>query len=154
MLNIFMLYGTMYKELRLNLVSHRRYVYFRPMSHRGLSDSLSSSRVPATSRGMRLTRYAPVLMLCSCMRESPERLLRILPVSLIVSPGTWSRPGGAKSSAVKVPDLRSRCLYHVSQASRQRSDALRAGEHGEVIVRRLQWRKSTHTRRVRSLTST
>ena len=38
------------------------------------------------------------------------RLLRILPESLAVSPSPLKRGGGAKSRAVKVPDLLNACL--------------------------------------------
>ena len=46
------------------------------------------------------------------MADIPERLLRILPVSLIVS-GARNR-GGAKSKAVNVDDFLKACLYTMS----------------------------------------
>lgn len=48
-------------------------------------------------------------MLCKCIADIPERLLRMLPVSLIVS-GPRKRGGGAKSKAVKVDDFRNAWL--------------------------------------------
>jgi hypothetical protein len=65
--------------------------------------------VPTMSCGRRLTRYAPLRMAPSCICETPLRLLRMLPASLMVS-GSLNRFGGAKSSPVNVPDLRSKCL--------------------------------------------
>lgn len=57
------------------------------------------------SPGRRLTRYAPLRMAADCMAETPLRLLRILPESLPVSPSPLILRGGAKSSAVNVPDF-------------------------------------------------
>lgn len=65
--------------------------------------------MPTTPWGRRLTRYAPLRMAPSCACDTPLRLLRMLPASLIVS-GSLNRLGGAKSSPVNVPDLRSKCL--------------------------------------------
>ncbi len=59
---------------------------------------------------MRLTRYAPARMLCSWAADIPDRFDRILPDSLLVSVLDLNRGGGAKSSAVKVPDFRRACL--------------------------------------------
>ena len=44
----------------------------------------------------------------------PVRLLRMLPASLAVSPRA-KRGEGAKSRAVKVPDFRNACLFHISR---------------------------------------
>jgi hypothetical protein len=59
---------------------------------------------------MRLTRYAPARMLCNWAADIPDRLDRILPESLLVSVLDLKRGGGAKSSAVNVPDFRRACL--------------------------------------------
>lgn len=67
--------------------------------------------VPTTSLGMRLTRYAPARMLCSCAADMALRLLRMLPASLIVSV-FLKRGTGAKSRAVNVPDFRRECLQY------------------------------------------
>ena len=63
--------------------------------------------MPTNSFGMRLTRYAPARMLWFVRADTPLWLLRIEPESEAVSL-FLKRGGGAKSSAVKVPDLRSR----------------------------------------------
>lgn len=62
------------------------------------------------SAGSRLTLCAPLLIACSCTVEMPLRLLLMLPASLIVSLSLKTLRGGAKSSDVNVPDLRSMCL--------------------------------------------
>lgn len=59
---------------------------------------------------MRLTRYAPARMLCNWAADIPDRFDRILPESLRVSVLDLKRGGGAKSSAVNVPDFRRACL--------------------------------------------
>jgi hypothetical protein len=62
---------------------------------------------------MRLTRYAPARMLCTCAADMAVRLLRMLPASL--APDTWlTRGNAAKSRAVKVPDFLSACLGSTS----------------------------------------
>lgn len=80
------------------------------MSHWGFKLSLNSCLVPTTPFGMRLTRYAPARMLCSCWADIALRLLRILPASEAVSL-VLNRGGGAKSRAVKVPDFRNKWLW-------------------------------------------
>jgi hypothetical protein len=61
------------------------------------------------SLGIRLTRLAPLRTANLPAADMPERLDRIDPASeLPEDPGSRKRGGGAKSSAVKVPDLRSR----------------------------------------------
>lgn len=82
-------------------------VYNACMFHCGLSASLRSCFVPTNSFGMRLTRYAPARILWLVRADTPLWLLRIEPESEAVSV-FLKRGGGAKSSAVKVPDLRSR----------------------------------------------
>ena len=70
---------------------------------------MMSSLLPISSFGMRETRYAPVRMACSCLVETvetPERPERIEPASDMPS-SFLKRRGGAKSSDVKTPDLRS-----------------------------------------------
>jgi len=66
---------------------------------------VNSSFVPATSLGIRLTRYAPVRMWCRCTADMAEWLLRMLPVSLMLSAPRNTRPGGAKSNDVNVADF-------------------------------------------------
>jgi hypothetical protein len=92
--------------------SHRHgdiYIYSTTASYHlfmfivGRRAAASSSRVPATSLGMRLIRYAPVRIWCTWLCDMAEPLLRILPVSLIVS--LFRNRGGAKSKAVKVLDF-------------------------------------------------
>ena len=82
-------------------------VYNACMFHCGFRASLRSSFVPTNSFGMRLTRYAPARMLWFVRADTPLWLLRIEPESEAVSL-FLKRGGGAKSSAVKVPDLRSK----------------------------------------------
>ena len=73
----------------------------------------NSSFVPDISFGMRLTRYAPARMLCTCTADMAVRLLRMLPASL--TPDPWLiRGNAAKSRAVKVPDFLSACLGWMS----------------------------------------
>ena len=66
-----------------------------------------SSFVPTTSLGIRLTRYAPARTAILLVVDMPERFERIDPASEAPDPGSRKRGGGAKSRAVKVPDLRS-----------------------------------------------
>lgn len=69
------------------------------------------------SPGSRLTLPAPFRSAAWFIAEMPLLLLlllRMLPASLMTSPSSLKRFGGAKSSAVKVPDFLSRCLYLVS----------------------------------------
>lgn len=70
-------------------------IYCR-ISHLGRRFDIKSSLVPTVSAGRRLTRYAPVRMLCKWVDEIPVPLLRILPASLTVS--FLKRGGGAKSN--------------------------------------------------------
>lgn len=49
-------------------------------------------------------------MLCAADADIPLRLERIEPESEAVPSRSLNRGGGAKSRAVKVPDLRRRCL--------------------------------------------
>lgn len=72
----------------------------------GLSAAIMSSLVLTLSPGKRLTRCAPLRIACNCIAETPLRLLRMLPASLMVSWSRKTRLGGAKSREVKVPDLR------------------------------------------------
>lgn len=64
------------------------------------------------SPGRRLTLPAPARIALRLVDDMPLRLLTTLPVSLIDS-GSLNRRGGAKSRAVNVPDLRSKCLDNV-----------------------------------------
>ena len=82
-------------------------IYNACMFHCGFRASLRSCFVPTNSFGIRLTRYAPARMLWLVRADTPLWLLRIDPESEAVSL-FLKRGGGAKSSAVKVPDLRSR----------------------------------------------
>lgn len=75
----------------------------------GLSFWLVIAAVKIWSPGRRLMRPAPPRMALSCAFDMPLRLLRMEPASLRASELSNLR-GGAKSSAVKVLDLRSRCL--------------------------------------------
>ena len=79
-------------------------VYFL-ISHDGLRTDSNSAEVPTMSLGRRLTLYAPARIASRWTVEMPLRLLRMLPESLPVSPNL-NRPGGAKSSAVNVPETR------------------------------------------------
>lgn len=72
----------------------------------GLSAAIMSSLVLTLSPGKRLTRCAPLRIACNCIAETPLRLLRMLPASLMESWSRKTRLGGAKSREVKVPDLR------------------------------------------------
>jgi hypothetical protein len=83
--------------------------YVCRISHDGRRLDIKSSFVPTVSGGSRLTRYAPVRMLCRWAAEIPVRLLWMLPASLAVS-AFLKRGGGAKSRLSKVPDLRNACL--------------------------------------------
>lgn len=75
----------------------------------GFKLALISFLVPASSLGILLILYAPARMLYTWAWLNPLRPERILATSL---PESMSRRrvGGAKSRAVKVPDLRSKCL--------------------------------------------
>lgn len=75
---------------------------------------MMSSLVPTTSLGILLTRYAPLRTAILPAADMPERLERMEPASDALEPGSRKRGGGAKSSAVKVPDLRRACLITVS----------------------------------------
>ena len=72
---------------------------------------MMSSLVETTSFGILLTRLAPLRIANCALFDMPERFERIEPAA---EPGRDDGPslrnfgGGAKSSAVKVPDLRSR----------------------------------------------
>lgn len=90
-----------------NANATKKKVYDACMFHCGFRASLRSSFVPTNSFGMRLTRYAPARMLWFVRADTPLWLLRIEPESEAVSL-FLKRGGGAKSSAVKVPELRSR----------------------------------------------
>ena len=84
--------------------------YYRhdPTFQVGLRLSPNSALVPTSSLGMRLTRYAPARRLLICTDDMALPLLRplrMLPASEALSP-LRMRGGGAKSSAVKTPDLR------------------------------------------------
>ena len=79
-------------------------------SHVGFNCVVRSSFVVTVPFGIRLTRYAPWRIAFCWTVEMPLRLLRMLPASLLVSV-VLMRGGGAKSRAVKVPDLRSMCLF-------------------------------------------
>jgi hypothetical protein len=57
------------------------------------------------SCGILETRYAPFLMALLVIWDTPERFDRMDPASLAFS-GSLNLRGGAKSRAVKVPDLR------------------------------------------------
>lgn len=83
--------------------------------------------MPTTSLGIRLTRYAPARMLSNCLADMALRLLRMLPASEAVAL-EGKRGGGAKSSAVKVPDFRSRWLRsHVSWRRKGKDSAITYG---------------------------
>ena len=77
----------------------------------GLNWSRMLSLVVTTSFGILLTRLAPLRIAYCALFDMPERFERIEPAA---EPGREGVPslrnfgGGAKSSAVKVPDLRSR----------------------------------------------
>jgi hypothetical protein len=64
----------------------------------------------------------------------PLRLLRILPASLIES-GSLNFLGGAKSSEVNVPDLRSMCLFRLLDWTTRKVIGihLRARHRGKII---------------------
>jgi hypothetical protein len=75
----------------------------------GFKELKMSSLLPINSFGMRETRYAPVRWAYSCRLDTvdtPERPERIEPASDMPS-SFLKRRGGAKSSDVKTPDLRS-----------------------------------------------
>ena len=114
--------------------SGRKSAYNACMFHCGLRASFRSCFVPTNSFGMRLTRYAPARMLWLVRADTPLWLLRIEPESEAVSL-FLKRGGGAKSSAVKVPDLRSRCLQILIslQPYKQGLEHLRARHRSEVI---------------------
>lgn len=76
----------------------------------GLKALAMSTFVPATSFGILLTRYAPLRTAQLPAADIPDRFDRIDPASEAFDPGSRNRGGGAKSRAVKVPDLRSMCL--------------------------------------------
>lgn len=74
--------------------------------------SENSLLVPTSPVGIRLTRYVPARMLWTCAADRLLwllRPLRTLPASEALS-SLRKRGGGAKSSAVKVPDFRRACL--------------------------------------------
>lgn len=74
----------------------------------GFKLPIRSFLVPTTSFGMRLTRYAPARIACCCRADMAVPLLRMLPASeLFEESSPLKRGDGAKSRAVKVPDLRS-----------------------------------------------
>lgn len=101
--------------------------FYRFMFHWGFRLSWRSSLVPTTSLGIRLTRYAPARMLSSCLADIALRLLRMLPASEAVAL-EGKRGGGAKSSAVKVPDFLSRWLgRHVSWRRTDRDSTITYG---------------------------
>jgi len=101
------------------------------MPHDGFSVAARSSFVKTASLGILLMRYAPLRMAPSCTFEIPLRLLRILPASLMLS-GSLILFGGAKSSPVKVPDLRSRCgLGMAASSSKALTVGVNAGTDGE-----------------------
>jgi len=101
------------------------------MSHDGFSVAAISSLVKTASLGIRLTRYAPLRMAPSCTFEIPLLLLRILPASLMLS-GSLILLGGAKSSPVKVPDLRSTCgLGMAASSSKALTVGVNTGTAGE-----------------------
>ena len=108
----------------------------RFMSHLGRRDCLISSLVPATSLGILLSLYAPARMLYWCIADTPDRLLRMLPVSLMVSGPRYLGVGGAKSKAVNVLDLRSWCLKVISLDSRIWGSRHLRARHGRQIVER------------------
>ena len=72
----------------------------------GFSAAIMSSFVLTVSPGNLLTRCAPLRIALRCIAETPLRLLRMLPASLMLSWSRNTRLGGAKSREVKVPDLR------------------------------------------------
>jgi hypothetical protein len=76
----------------------------------GRSCDMRSSRVPTTSAGILLTRFAPLRIAILPAWDIPERFDRIDPASDPVAPGSRIRAGGAKSKAVNMPDLRRACL--------------------------------------------
>lgn len=77
------------------------------MSHVGCRFD-TSPLVLTVSVGSRLTRFAPDRTLNTCAGDmAPDRLLRMLPASPLTVPSSRNRGGGAKSSPVNVPDLRS-----------------------------------------------
>ena len=80
----------------------------------GRSCDIRSSRVPTTSAGILLTRFAPLRIAILPTCDMPERLERIDPASDPPPAGSRIRPGGAKSKAVNMPDLRRACLKDVS----------------------------------------
>lgn len=80
------------------------------MSIFGRSCDARSSRDVTISFGMRETRYAPSRTAWCCIRDMPERALRMLPASLPpLAAGSLILDGGAKSRAVKVVDFRRSC---------------------------------------------
>lgn len=76
----------------------------------GLRLLVMSSWVPTISLGILLTRYAPLRIAILPALDMPDRLERIEPASDALEPGSRKRGGGAKSRAVKVLELRSKCL--------------------------------------------
>lgn len=87
---------------------HSTLSHLLPKSIVGLRLFTKSSFVPTILGGNLLTRYAPFLTASCWTCDIPLLVLRMEPASLILS---WSLNlrGGAKSRAVKVPDLRRRC---------------------------------------------
>jgi len=90
-----------------------------------------------------------VRMLWAAAADMPLRLLRIEPASEAVSL-LLNRGGGAKSKAVKVPDLRRRwlccILVVILGIMHVRGRALRAWHGSKIIERRLQWHVGRHRR--------
>jgi len=110
------------------------------MSQVGFRSAPISCFNGTTPVGRRETLYAPLRMLCRCMAVIPLWLLRMLPASLI-SVSLRNLRGGAKSRAVKVPDLRSEC--GLGMEARSSKDEARGicgetlGEYGRSPPRRL-----------------
>lgn len=90
---------------------------FETMSSLGRSWLIMSSLVNTISLGILLTRLAPLATAFRPTADIPERFERIEPASEAFEPGSRNLGGGAKSRAVKRPDLRSMCGLGITARS-------------------------------------